>query len=100
MQQISADGVITEYTAGSGPGFNFVVTTFIVLPPLIALFFIVELKYSEWVNKHFKCLEHSLFKAIFLFMITAIFCQKARFIQVLTAVLIAPIIAIDAVAGV
>jgi len=100
VEKIAADGTSTTTVVTKRVSFYAVITTFFTLPPLAALFAVVEFKKSKAVCTHFKFLEHSLGKGIYLLMTLAVFLENAKAVRVVIAIMLAPIPLIDIFLGV
>jgi hypothetical protein len=70
----------------------FFVITFLILPPLIILFIVVEFKFSDWACRQFKFLECQLGKGVYLLLMMTIFLEKSNAVEVVLAISISPII--------
>lgn len=95
-----SDGQIELEWVGKRASFMFFVITFLILPPLITLFVVVEFKFSDWACKQFKFLECQLGKGVYLLLMMAIFLEKHNAVEVVLAISISPIIACDISVGI
>lgn len=91
----NSDGQVELEWVGKRASFMFYVITFLILPPLIILFVVVEFKFSEWACKQFKFLECQLGKGVYLMLMMTIFLEKANAVEIVLAISISPIILFD-----